>query len=491
MDHQQQDRYAGSYHGQNSQPYSGNASSNVTPPRPGTPNTEGSRNPFGDTPEPGANHRLAATTGTNPFVSPAISRPASSFGSSSAVGPRFEERAQRYFHSRRVAKGDVEKPWLQKKDKKEKWVTIIPLIGILVGLGISGFLVWDGLRSVVHHKYCPLMDEDFGNGFDSNVWTKEVQVGGFGNGEFEMTTGGDENVYVDSGNLVIKATLQDAEKMEKTTTIDLQKDGTCTSTNFYDCVAVTNTTAGNSSVVPPVKSGRIHTKKGATLKYGRVEVTAKLPQGDWLWPAIWMMPVKDTYGAWPASGEIDIMESRGNNWTYAQGGNNIVSSALHWGPDPANDAWWKTNNKHKILRGNFGDGFNTFGLEWSQKYLFTYVNTRLMQVLYTNFNKPMWQRGGFPQTTSNGTRLADVWSQTARKNTPFDQEFYLIINLAVGGTNGWFEDNKSLKPWVNGSPNAKKDFWAAREDWQATWKQPQMEIKHVLMQKQCDGDEEL
>ncbi|OAA52288.1 glucan 1,3-beta-glucosidase [Beauveria brongniartii RCEF 3172] len=491
MDHQQNDRYTSSYNNQNAQPYSGNVSSNTTPPRSGSPNTDSGRNPFGETPEPAANHRLATNTGTNPFVSPAVSRPASSFGSSSALGPRFEERAQRYFHSRRVAKGEVEKPWLQKKDKKEKWVTIIPIIGILIGLGISGFLVWDGLRSVVHHKYCPLIDDSFDNGLDTGVWTKEVQLGGFGNGEFEMTTPGDENVYVDGGNLIIKATLQDADKMEKTTTIDLKKDGTCTSDDFYDCVAVTNTTAGNSSVVPPVKSGRIHTKKGATLKYGRVEVTAKLPQGDWLWPAIWMMPVKDTYGPWPASGEIDIMESRGNNWTYAQGGNNIVSSALHWGPDPANDAWWKTNNKHKILRGDFGGSFNTFGLEWSQKYLFTYVNTRLMQVLYTNFNKPMWQRGAFPQTTSNGTRLADVWSQTGRKNTPFDQDFYLIINLAVGGTNGWFEDNKSLKPWVNGSPNAKKDFWAAREDWHPTWKQPQMEIQRVVIQKQCDGDEEL
>ena len=279
--------------------------------------------------------------------------------------------------------------------------------------------------------------------------------------------------------------------MEKSTTIDLRDDNSCTSDNFYDCVAVTNTTAGNSSVVPPTKSGRIHTKKGAKLKYGRIEVTAKLPEGDWLWPAIWMMPVTDTYGPWPASGEIDIMESRGNNWTYAQGGNNIVSSALHWGPDPANDAWWKTNNKNKALKTTFAAGFNTFGLEWSQKYLFTYVNSRLLQVLYTNFDKPMWKRGNFPESGANGTRLVDTWSQTGRDNTPFDQEFYLIINLAVGGTNGWFEDGKSGKPWLNTSPNAKKDFWDAREQWFPTWTQPQLEIKHIKMLKQCDGNEEL
>ena len=152
---------------------------NQTPLRPGTPNTEGSRNPFGD----GADGTSSRPNGqnTNPFVSPSASRPPSSFGSSSAIGPRFEERAQRYFHSRRVFKGEAEKPWLKKPDPKEKWVTILPIIGLLVGLGISGFLVYDGLSSVVHHNYCPLMDEDFGSGtLDSSVWTKEVQVGGFG-----------------------------------------------------------------------------------------------------------------------------------------------------------------------------------------------------------------------------------------------------------------------------------------------------------------------
>lgn len=311
------------------------------------------------------------------------------------------------------------------------------------------------------------------------------------NGEFVQTTGGDENVFIDNGNLVIKATLQDSEKIQKDTVINLLKDKTCTSKDYYSCVAATNTTTGNSSIVPPAKSGRINTKKGATLKYGRVEVTAKLPEGDWLWPAIWMMPIEDTYGPWPASGEIDIMESRGNNWTYAQGGNNIISSALHWGPDPDNDAWWKTNNKRKILRGAYSEGFNTFGLEWTQKYLFTYVNSRLLQAMYTNFDKPMWDRGAFPDSTPNGTRVVDVWSQTDHDNTPFDQEFYLILNLAVGGTNGWFEDGKSSKPWVNESPNAKKDFWEARDKWYPTWKQPQLEVSRVVMMQQCDGNEEL
>ena len=56
----------------------------------------------------------------------------------------------------------------------------MPLIGLLLGLGIAGFLVYDGIRSVVHHKYCLIMSDDFSGGFNTNIWTKEAEVGGFG-----------------------------------------------------------------------------------------------------------------------------------------------------------------------------------------------------------------------------------------------------------------------------------------------------------------------
>lgn len=455
-----------------------------------TPGAASSSNPFGDGIESRASHRSSAG-GHNPFGTPAMSRPASSYESGSGIGNRFEERAQRYFHSRRVRKGEVEKPWLEKRHPKEKWVTILPIIGILVGLGISGVLVWDGIRSVVKHNYCMVLDENFSGGLRDDVWTKEVTVGGFGNGEFQETTGTDENVFVEDGVLKIKATLQDETKIQQDTVIDLIKDGTCTSTLVQDCIAATNTTVGNATIVPPTRSARIHTKKGTTIKYGRVEVSARMPEGDWLWPAIWMMPVDDVYGPWPRSGEIDIAESRGNDWRYAQGGNNIASSALHWGPNAANNAWWRTNNKRQALKSTYSSDFNTFGLEWSQNYLFTYINSRLLQVMYVNFDQPLYKRGNFPEAGANGTRLQDPWTQTGRSQTPFDQRFFLILNLAVGGTNGWFEDGKSGKPWLNGSPNAKKDFWEARDKWFPTWKRPQMEIRSVKMWQQCNGNEEL
>jgi hypothetical protein len=180
------------------------------------------------------------------------------------------------------------------------------------------------------------------------------------NGQFEETTDTDENVFVKDGVLTIKPTLQDPKLLESDQVYDIRDKG-CTGPKWTDCVAVTNTT--NGTIINPVKSGRINTKLGASIKFGRVEVTAKLPHGDWLWPAIWMLPRDNVYGQWPRSGEIDIMESRGNNYSYANGGNNIASSTLHFGPDSENDGWWRNNVKRKALHTTYAAGFNTFGVE--------------------------------------------------------------------------------------------------------------------------------
>jgi beta-glucanase (GH16 family) len=298
--------------------------------------------------------------------------------------------------------------------------------------------------------------------------------------------------------LTIKPTLQDKSLLESDHVLDLRGNG-CTGTKWSDCVASTNTT--NGTIINPVKSGRINTKLGASIKFGRVEVVAKLPAGDWLWPAIWMLPRDSVYGEWPRSGEIDILESRGNNYTYPQGGNNIASSTLHFGPDADNDGWWKNNVKRKALHTTYSADYNTFGVEvretithcpictnplqWSEKYIFTYINSRLMQVMYTHFDEPFWTYGRFPLASGNGTRLENPWASTGSNTSPFDQDFYLVINVAVGGTNGWFTDGKAGKPWIDGSPSAKKDFYSAKDQWLPTWqKAGQMEVKSVKMLQQ-------
>lgn len=96
-------------------------------------------------------------------------------------GKSEEPPGPRYFHSRRVRKEQVVKPWTKEpKDPKEKWVTIIPLIGLIVGLCVAAFIIWDGLRSVINHKYCTVLEEDWSQGFRSDMWQAEIKAGGFG-----------------------------------------------------------------------------------------------------------------------------------------------------------------------------------------------------------------------------------------------------------------------------------------------------------------------
>ncbi|EXJ80993.1 hypothetical protein A1O3_07281 [Capronia epimyces CBS 606.96] len=392
-----------------------------------------------------------------------------------------------YFRSRRIKDRNTDRSWLRpRKDHRQKWLTIIPLIGIILGFCIAGAYIFVGIQNVPVHKYCMVYEDTFSSGdLDLNVWTKEVQVGGYGNGQFEETTATDENIFIKDNILQIKPTLQDIALLTGNHTLNLTKLGTCTSDEWSNCVATTNTT--NGTIINPVKSGRINTKKGANIKYGRIEVEAKMPQGDWIWPAIWMLPKDSVYGTWPRSGEIDIAESRGNNWTYPTGGNDIMSSSLHWGVDSTNDGWWRTYRKQNALHSTFSDRFHTYGLEWSEKYLYTYLNGRLLQVLYTKFRTPFWQRGDFPLMYANGTAIVNPWGKTGNAATPFDQDFYLVLNVAVGGTNGWFEDGKASKPWVDTSPTAKGEFWAARDQWYPTWQTengPALQVKSIRMWQQ-------
>ena len=91
------------------------------------------------------------------------------------------------------------------------------------------------------------------------------------------------------------------------------------------------------------------------------------------------------------------------------------------------------------------------------------------QVLFVNWanGESMWNRGDFGSNT-NQSALNDPWN-AGETNTPFDQEFYLILNVAVGGTNGFFVDGYGNKPWVNNNNAAPRAFWDAVDSWYPTW----------------------
>jgi len=111
-----------------------------------------------------------------------------------------------------------------------------------------------------------------------------------------------------------------------------------------------------------------------------------------------MMPQDSLYGSWPKSGESDIVESRGNDPETYSGGRDTASSALHWGLDFNTDMFLQTTNKRYQRRTDYTKDFHTFGLEWSEDYLYTYIDNRLLQVVSVGFGASggnMWARGGF------------------------------------------------------------------------------------------------
>ncbi len=85
-------------------------------------------------------------------------------------------------------------------------------------------------------------------------------------------------------------------------------------------------------------------------------------------------------------------------------------------------------------------------------------------VLSVPITEPFFKKGGW------GPQWNNPW-QDGPKNAPFDQEFYLLINLAAGGTNGYFPDGGG-KPWSNTDPHAVNAFWNAKDQWYPTWTQP-------------------
>ena len=148
-------------------------------------------------------------------------------------------------------------------------------------------------------------------------------------------------------------------------------------------------------------SSRIITEGKQEFEYGRIEARIKMPIGQGLWPAFWMLfPAPGEYGGWAASGEIDIMEYIGSE-------PNEVFGTLHFGqPFPGNVF---SSEEYVLPSGTFNDDFHVFAIEWEPGEIRWYVDG----LLYATQNN-WWSNGGpYP--------------------APFDTEFYILLNLAVGG----------------------------------------------------------
>ncbi|MHC4784057.1 MAG: carbohydrate-binding protein, partial [Planctomycetota bacterium] len=150
-------------------------------------------------------------------------------------------------------------------------------------------------------------------------------------------------------------------------------------------------------------SGKIISRYKQDFLYGRIEARMKVPTGGGMWPAFWMMPTDEVYGGWAASGEIDIMETA-NNTDY-------IGGTIHYGGNwPYNQYSPGTYSPGGV---NFSDAFHVYTIEWEPDVMRWYVDGNLYS-----------------------TKTSSIWysdSDPGNPRAPFDKEFYIIINAAVGG----------------------------------------------------------
>lgn len=233
-----------------------------------------------------------------------------------------------------------------------------------------------------------------------------------------------------------------------------------------------------------IQSGRLRTAETFRFRYGRVEAKIKLPKGDFLWPAFWLLPKDQFYGAWPSSGEIDIMESRGNAPSYPPGGHNAFGSTIHVGPFFSANMFPMFHKQYTHTE-SLADNFHIYGLKWTPLGIKTYIDDPSNVVLDIPFTEPMFQRGirnnFFPSSVDN------PWTVSSNPNAaPFDQEFYIIMNVAVGGTSNYFPDGYG-KPWSNHEEHPLNSFYNNQNLWLKTWNDPAMVIDSVYVWQDSNG----
>lgn len=122
-------------------------------------------------------------------------------------------------------------------------------------------------------------------------------------------------------------------------------------------------------IINPIRSARVRTIESFAFKYGKVEISAKLPAGDWLSSAISFVPKDNVYGTWPTSGEIELVQSKGNREIIQNGvniGSEQVNSMLHFGPYAALDGVQSAQFSRNSKPGNgFNNDFHRYQMEWT------------------------------------------------------------------------------------------------------------------------------
>eukprot|EP00794_Sanderia_malayensis_P012291 gene12291-13556_t len=346
------------------------------------------------------------------------------------------------------------------------WMKLfVVFFGLAVPNKCSGEKIKDAKKCT---EYPCLIFEDNFDSLDFDTWQHAVSMMSLGHNEFQVYVNNRSNSFVRDGALYLKPTLTSdtyGEDFLKSGTLDLWGERCTCNRGNVGCYRK----GTPEQIINPVTSAKVRTLKSFSFKYGRLKVRAKLPKGDWLWPAIWLQPSKEVYGDWPASGEIDLVEARGNN-NLRNGagqhvGNKMASSTLHWGPYNAANKFPHTQGVANMEEGSFADDYHDYTMDWTAHGMHFYVDDKTI----LKFRVPkqgFWKIGNFEESHPGSH---NPWVNGA-KMAPFDQEFYVIMNVAVGGNTFFFDSFQPKKPWGKNDTLAMSEFWKAKDEWYGTWK---------------------
>ncbi|MBB4612325.1 glycoside hydrolase family 16 protein [Novosphingobium taihuense] len=266
-------------------------------------------------------------------------------------------------------------------------------------------------------------DEFDGAALDRNRWVLAEDCWGGGNEERQCYTARPQNHRVKDGVLEIVAQREDFTGPAFPRD---QRD------NPQKAVATRE---------KPFTSARLSTQGKASWLYGKVQIRARLPQGQGTWPAIWMLPEDWAYGGWARSGEIDIMEAvnLGQPCEACEGGQeNRVLGTIHFGGEPP-------RNRYITEETQLADptAFHTYEVEWDKDSM-------------------VWRVDG----KDYARRAPHEWHTLAsdKAGAPFDKPFHLILNLAIGGHLPEGRNAKGVDP--SGFPKAMA------VDWVRVWQKP-------------------
>jgi len=244
-------------------------------------------------------------------------------------------------------------------------------------------------------------DEFEGTALDGSKWHAYQDCWGGGNKERECYTRRPDNVAVHDGQLDLTAHYETVTGPSLSE--DLRKPGETP-----------------PPATKPFSSGKVSTKGKFTLTYGRIEVRAKSPVGQGVWPAIWLLPAQDLYGPWPGSGEIDVMEAVNlvvKCGSCVGGVENQIYGTIHFGSNMHHYQGSSIQKAFALPKGTEGD-WHTYRVDWNPDEMVWAVDGKEYErVRLHNWRDP----------------LQKTKPEPAVRNAPFDRPFYLILNLAIGG----------------------------------------------------------